>query len=243
MCRCNMEEKIFLRDIEIKIERKKIKNMHMYIRPPYGDVTITAPLCLPYSEIEKFVDLKESWILTNVEKIKNMKTTPETVYNDGDTVMIWGELYELHVIEGTRYSLIPTEDTLPDGRKIARLCVHAGCTDEQRVHFVTEWYRDELTLRVDHLLPKWESYTGLKCSSWQSKVMKTRWGTCNTKTKKIWLNVRLAEHPQECLEYVILHELAHTRVPNHGAEFKAILDEYMPDWKTVKRRLQNNECN
>ena len=73
--------------------------------------------------------------------------------------------------------------------------------------------------------------------------MKTRWGTCNTKTKKIWLNVRLAEHPAECLEYVILHELAHTRVPNHGADFKAILTEYMPDWRTVKRRLKDNECN
>ena len=108
---------------------------------------------------------------------------------------------------------------------------------------MNEWYRKELSERVNYLLPKWETYTGLKCSSWQSKVMKTRWGTCNTKTKKIWLNVRLAEHPAECLEYVILHELAHTRVPNHGADFKAILTEYMPDWRTVKRRLKDNECN
>lgn len=238
-----MEEKIYLKDTEITIVRKKIKNMHMYIRPPKGEVLITAPLRLPYGEIERFVFQKRDWITENVEKMKNTEVTPDPVYKDKDVIMVWGELYELSVFQGTRYSLTLTEDISRDGRKIARLCVRAGCTDEQRIHFMNEWYRKELSERVNYLLPKWETYTGLKCSSWQSKVMKTRWGTCNTKTKKIWLNVRLAEHPVECLEYVILHELAHTRVPNHGADFKAILKEYMPDWRTVKRRLKDNECN
>lgn len=238
-----MEEKIYLEDTEITIVRKKIKNMHMYIRPPKGEVLITAPLRLPYGEIERFVFQKRDWITENVEKMKNTEVTPDPVYKDKDVIMIWGELYELSVFQGTRYSLTLTEDISRDGRKIARLCVRAGCTDGQRIHFMNEWYRKELSERVNYLLPKWETYTGLKCSSWQSKVMKTRWGTCNTKTKKIWLNVRLAEHPVECLEYVILHELAHTRVPNHGADFKAILTEYMPDWRTVKRRLKDNECN
>lgn len=238
-----MEEKIYLEDTEITIVRKKIKNMHMYIRPPKGEVLITAPLRLPYGEIERFVFQKRDWITENVEKMKNTEVTPDPVYKDKDVIMVWGELYELSVFQGTRYSLVLTEDISRDGRKIARLCVRAGCTDGQRIHFMNEWYRKELSERVNYLLPKWETYTGLKCSSWQSKVMKTRWGTCNTKTKKIWLNVRLAEHPVECLEYVILHELAHTRVPNHGADFKAILTEYMPDWRTVKRRLKDNECN
>lgn len=238
-----MEEKIYLEGTEITIVRKKIKNMHMYIRPPKGEVLITAPLRVPYGEIERFVFQKRDWITENVEKMKNTEVTPDPVYKDKDVIMIWGELYELSVFQGTRYSLTLTEDISQDGRKIARLCVRAGCTDGQRIHFMNEWYRKELSERVNYLLPKWETYTGLKCSSWQSKVMKTRWGTCNTKTKKIWLNVRLAEHPAECLEYVILHELAHTRVPNHGADFKAILTEYMPDWRTVKRRLKDNECN
>ncbi len=238
-----MEEKIYLEGTEITIVRKRIKNMHMYIRPPKGEVLITTPLRVPYGEIERFVFQKRDWITENVEKMKNTEVTPDPVYKDKDVIMIWGELYELSVFQGTRYSLTLTEDISQEGRKIARLCVRAGCTDGQRIRFMNEWYRKELSERVNYLLPKWETYTGLKCSSWQSKVMKTRWGTCNTKTKKIWLNVRLAEHPAECLEYVILHELAHTRVPNHGADFKAILTEYMPDWRTVKRRLKDNECN
>jgi predicted metal-dependent hydrolase len=67
--------------------------------------------------------------------------------------------------------------------------------------------------------------------------MKTRWGTCNTRTRKIWLNLQLAKKPVECLEYVILHELAHLKVPNHGKDFIAIMDQYMPDWREIKARL------
>ena len=67
--------------------------------------------------------------------------------------------------------------------------------------------------------------------------MTSRWGSCNTRTNHINLNTRLAEHPERCLEYVILHELCHTVVPNHGPAFKALEDRFMPDWRAVRREL------
>lgn len=67
--------------------------------------------------------------------------------------------------------------------------------------------------------------------------MKTRWGTCNTTQKRVWFNVQLAEKPKECLEYVILHELAHLKVSNHGMAFRAIMDKHMPQWQEVKKKL------
>jgi len=70
--------------------------------------------------------------------------------------------------------------------------------------------------------------------------MTTRWGTCNANTKRIWLNLQLAKKPIECLEYVILHELAHMRIKNHDKDFIAILDEYMPYWKDVRKRLNDS---
>ena len=54
--------------------------------------------------------------------------------------------------------------------------------------------------------------------------MTTKWGTCNTSTRKIWLNLQLAKKPIECLEYVILHELAHLKVKNHGEEVVEIIN-------------------
>ena len=79
------------------------------------------------------------------------------------------------------------------------------------------------------------------CSSWQSKYMTTKWGTCNTNTQKIWLNLQLAKKPIESLEYVILHELAHLKVKNHGPEFVAVLDQYMPQWQERKRLLNESK--
>ena len=63
--------------------------------------------------------------------------------------------------------------------------------------------------KIEIYLPKWENITGLHCDSWQTKYMTTRWGTCNTNSRKIWFNLQLAKKPLECLEYVILHELVH----------------------------------
>lgn len=71
--------------------------------------------------------------------------------------------------------------------------------------------------------------------------MTTRWGTCNTNTRKIWLNLQLAKKPIECLEYVILHELVHLKVRNHGQEFIEILDKYMPTWRDIRKELNDSK--
>ena len=69
--------------------------------------------------------------------------------------------------------------------------------------------------------------------------MTTRWGTCNTATKKIWLNLQLAKKPIDCLEYVILHELAHIKVRNHGEDFVNIMNLYMPYWREIRKKLND----
>jgi predicted metal-dependent hydrolase len=67
--------------------------------------------------------------------------------------------------------------------------------------------------------------------------MTTRWGTCNTKTGKIWFNLQLAKKSQECLEYVILHELVHLVEKSHNERFVSLMDKYMPMWREVKATL------
>ena len=122
----------------------------------------------------------------------------------------------------------------------AILTVRKESTVSQREAFVNEWYRSKLKEKIEIYLPKWERITGLYCDSWQTKYMTTRWGTCNTNTGKIWLNLQLAKKPIECLEYVILHELAHLKVRNHGTEFVAILDQYMSYWRSIKKTLNDS---
>lgn len=103
---------------------------------------------------------------------------------------------------------------------------------------ISEAERAELKARIAKLLPLWVERTGLVPSRWQVRSMKTRWGSCNTRTHSINFALQLARKDDECLNYIILHELAHIKVPNHGPAFKAILDSYMPDWRRIRRKLR-----
>ena len=95
-----------------------------------------------------------------------------------------------------------------------------------------------LKRRIDLLLPELEERTGLSCSGISIRAMKSRWGSCTPGVCTIRINLELVLYPDCCLEYILLHELAHTRVPNHGKDFYAILDRYMPDWRERRRMLR-----
>ena len=69
--------------------------------------------------------------------------------------------------------------------------------------------------------------------------MTRKWGRCNPKSRNIRLNTQLAQKPKYCLDYDVLHELAHLRVPSHGEEFIGLVDFHLPDWQE-RRRLLNS---
>lgn len=120
------------------------------------------------------------------------------------------------------------KDWIIDAQKRASQSMPAQFTREDR---------KSLENRVSVLLPKWESITGLYSDSWHIRNMTTRWGSCSILKKRICLALQLAAKPDECLEYVILHELAHLKEAGHGPKFKSILDFYMPDWRERRKKL------
>jgi len=216
--------------IDVRIDRKRIKYMHLYVRPPDGIVSISAPIRVSNIAIERFVRSKIDWVRKQRERFAQQPRQSPKQYVSGETLYLWGKRYSLQVDYGSRYSISLVNDT-------AILTVRPNSTTAQREKFVKEWYRERLKEEVTRTLPKWEAVTGLKCDSWHTKYMTSKWGTCNITKRKIWFNVELAKRPIECLEYIILHELAHLRVRNHNAAFAALLDKYMPFWRDVKKRL------
>lgn len=226
---------IQIADISVEIVKKEIKNMHLSVLPPDGKVRVSAPLAMPDEAITMFVRTKLGWIRKQQAKFEAQPRQSQREYVSGETLYVWGHQYFLQVA----YSYKGNSLVL-DGNQ-AILTVRQESTAKQREAFVNEWYRGLLKAEVEKYLPKWEKITGLHCSSWQSKYMTTRWGTCNTNTRKIWLNLQLAKKPIECLEYVILHELAHLKVKNHGLEFIAILDQHMPQWRERKMLLNESK--
>ena len=220
----------FVSGIHVEITRKRVKNINLSVLPPDGRVRVSAPFSVPDSYILEFVQSKVSWINSQKEKIAAVSSAYNPKYTSGETIHIWGKPHLLKVGSDVKYAFEVNGET-------ALLFVPENSTAESCEAFVRRWYSRQLKDRVPPYLSKWEQVTGLSCSQWRTKYMKTRWGTCNTSVGRIWLNVRLAEHDPICLEYVILHELIHLVVPNHGNEFRSLMDRYMPDWQNIRRLL------
>ena len=219
--------------ITIEVQKKNIKNLHLVVAPPDGKVRVSAPMHLSDDSIKMFVRTKLSWIKKQQEKFEKQPRQSEREYVSGETLYVFGQQYFLRV----EYSYKGNSLILSGNEAI--LTVRKESMAKQRDAFVNEWYRSLLKEKIEMYLPKWKNITGLHCDSWQTKYMTTRWGTCNTNTRKIWLNLQLAKKPIECLEYVILHELAHLKVRNHNKDFVAIMDQYMPYWREIRKKLND----
>ena len=68
--------------------------------------------------------------------------------------------------------------------------------------------------------------------------MKTRWGSCNSRSGHLNFNLKLLDMPAECLDYVVVHELCHLWEPNHSKAFWAHVERVYPDWKRVRKSMR-----
>ncbi|EGN74988.1 Putative metal-dependent hydrolase [Idiomarina sp. A28L] len=100
--------------------------------------------------------------------------------------------------------------------------------------------REPMRQRISELLLLWEPRMQVKASSFGIRNMKTRWGSCNIRTKKIWLSLALAAKEPDLLEYVLVHELVHLLEAGHNARFYRFMDEFMPNWREKHQRLNPN---
>ena len=230
-----------LTNLPITITRKKIKNMYLRVHPD-GTVTVSAPKRLSDKAIREFVNSKADWIAAQLQKLEERKRAEqpagakrftEPVYLTGEIHYYWGCPCKLLVEETTGKSSV---EFLENQQSIL-MHAPANSTTEQRKHLLEEFYRRELKAVVPHLLEKYAVIVGKSPEEWHIRNMKTKWGTCNVRDKRIWLSLNLAKKHPDCLEYVIVHELTHLHVPNHSKAFWARMDVYYPQWREVRKRL------
>lgn len=91
--------------------------------------------------------------------------------------------------------------------------------------------------KIPALIEKWRLVAGVKASGWGIKKMKTKWGSCNAKAGRIWLNLELAKKPAKCVEYIIVHELAHLKERRHNERFLELMSRFMPRWRMYREEL------
>lgn len=226
-------ENLTINDIEVEIQKKNIKNLHLSVLPPKGKVRVSAPDSMNDDAIRIFIITKIGWIKKQQEKYKNQLRQCEREYVSGESVYLWGKRYRLDVV----YSNVCNNVKIKGNKLIFQ--VREASTTEQRENVLNDWYRKNIKEEIPQLLEKWQKTIGVTASDWGVKNMKTRWGTCNIGDKRIWLNLQLVKKPFECLEYVIVHELVHLLEKNHNKIFISYMDEFLPNWRKIKEELNS----
>lgn len=117
------------------------------------------------------------------------------------------------------------------------LYIRRGTTVENRKKVFDEFYRNHLKTILPEMIAVWEATTKEKVASWNIRAMHTKWASCNIEKRGLLFNLELAKKPRHCTDYVILHEIIHLKERHHNDRFRALLDHYMSNWRSIKREL------
>lgn len=218
--------------IEALVVRKPIKNLHLSVLPPLGKVRVTAPLTMKDDAIRTLLATKLVWIKKQQAKFEGQERQTRREYVSGESHYLWGKRHRLEVV----YEDKPSSVNLK-GKDRLILSVRPNSTRKKRKQVMMDWYRKELRGIARTLLEHWQKAIPIKVNSWGIKRMKTRWGTCNQKAGRIWLNLELAKKPEHCSDFIIVHEMMHLLEKKHNDRFKAYMDKFLPRWRYYKEEL------
>jgi hypothetical protein len=223
--------RIELGDISVDVVKKGIKNVHLSVYPPSGRVRISAPERMDLDTIRLFAISKLVWIKQQQKKIRDQERETPREYLTRESHYVWGRRYLLKVVEED----VPPDVELKHNRMILR--IRTGTNEEKRQSIVEGWYREQVKEAVPPLVARWEPLIGVKVERFFVQQMKTRWGSCNPESKSIRINTELAKKPPECLEYIVVHEMAHLLEATHSSRFIALMDRFIPKWKYCRDAL------
>ncbi len=225
------KEIIIIENITIILERKNIKNMYLRVLPPDGEVKVSAPASISDDAIYNFIKSKKEWILKKQKLILENDIKAPLKYDNGETHYLWGKAYKLQLIKNDT-----VKHPLVDFKKeIIYLPIPKRSTIKKREKILGELYRVELQKAIPPVLEKCVKIVGKRPADVNVRKMKN-WGNCK-KDGRITLNLNLAKKDPICLEYVMIHELCHLIEFNHSKKFKKLMDEYCPNWREIKKRL------
>ena len=198
--------------------------------PPLATVRLSVPWHATRAEVLRFVLSRQGWIRRHRERILDSAVpAAPAAPADGASIFLWGREHVLRLEPGRFYLQLAGGTLrlrLPDPLDPAR-CGHA----------LDRACRELLKERIHALAVDWSPVLGVAMPELRIRAMKTRWGSCNPRTGRVWINAELVRRAPECLEYVVVHELAHFLERSHTSRFRAVLDRHLPDWRQRWRLL------
>ncbi len=218
--------------IRVEVVRKPIKNLHLSVHPPEGRVRVSAPTRTDDEAVRLAVVSKLRWIRRHQQTFAAQPRQSPRALVGGESHYFLGRRYRLRVLEHSG----PNNLRLKGNSELI-LRVRPGTGRDKREQILNDWYRQHMKSIIPNLVEKWQPVIGVLVAEWGVKKMKTRWGSCNIRDRRVWLNLELAKKPPHCLEYVLVHEMVHLLERHHNDRFKAFMDQFMPQWRLYRDEL------
>lgn len=227
------EKEITVDDIKIKVIKKtNMKNLYLRMRQGSGEIVLTAPK-VSDEYIMKFIGKNIDVLKKHIEDLKKINLGTDKRYIDGETHFLWGRPYTLRILDSKKHFTKADDEifiyvkNVDDSKEIKRK--------------LNEFYREELKIKLATFVQMAENMSGVSPNEIRIKNMKTRWGSCNIRDRRIWLSLNLAKYDESCLLYILIHELTHLKEQNHTKRFYELLDESFSKRKEcdeiLKKRL------
>lgn len=220
-------------NVNIEIERKPIKNLHLAVYPPEGRVHVSSPKQWSDEDIRSFVISRWDWVSSHRKEIINQARQTHREYVDGESYYILGVKYRLEV----KFANVTPSIEIHGG--VITMTVRPDATEEKRAEVMREYMRSLLKEEIADMIERWCGNMNIEGVTWIVKRMKTRWGSCVEKKKLIQLNLELARLPRRCIEYVIVHELCHLSIHGHNRMFEKLITKYLPNWQSLRNELNS----
>lgn len=221
-------------DLNFELTRKSIKRLYLRIKSPDGRVMVSAPHRVPLKQIYALLIERQDWIRQHQTRLRQTALAqPSEPMGHGTTIHCLGQSLTLHLAASARSNRAEVDAGI--------LRLHrreATPTPEQIQLGLNQHLREILQQTLDARASAWAQRIGVVPSFIGIKRMKTRWGSCNTRDRRIWLNLELARMPVECIDLVLVHEMVHLHERHHNARFYALMDQYLPDWRRWQSELQ-----
>ena len=226
---------ITVNELPVKVVRKKIKNLHLAVYPPNGWVRIAVPEIIDDEAVRLAVMSKFGWIKRQIKSFEDQPRQSARELITGESHYYLGRRYLLDIVHTEKRPFIEILN-----KKTLVLNINENTGLEEREKLLTDWYRKEMKRILPGIIRKWEIKSDLQVNSYGIKRMKTKWGSCNPRHKRIWLNLELIKKPINCLEYIVVHEIVHFLERTHNDNFVAHMDRIMPQWRTFRDDLNRS---
>jgi hypothetical protein len=223
--------------IKIFLTQKRIRSLHLRISAPDGEVRVSAPLRYGLARIKEFILQKIEWIKKNQIRIRKLRDEGKIIlpkkFISGEEHYFFGEKFLLELVQNSTANkvLFKISGLEVSRGNVIELHVKKLSNLAQRQKLMDNFYRKHLKEVVPGMIAKYEEKMGVAVAEFRVKKMKTRWGTCNVKARRIWLSLELAKKPLGFLESTVVHEMVHLLERGHNKKFYGLMNQFMPEWQ------------